>query len=183
GLRSEYQFTRLPDGSAVVSDQRAGTPDGTDTLADVELLQFADGIFDFSGLLPPLAPEIAVLGNGINITDGATTPGTSDLTDFGSVTQGGAPVQHSFTVRNDGGSTLTTSGLVLPSGFSLVEGLSSSIAPNSSDTFTIQLDTTSTGTKSGQISFATNDSNENPFNFSITGTVNTAVTPLRTNPP
>ena len=49
--------------------------------------------------------------------------------------------------------------------------MSSSIAPGDSDTFTVQLDTTTAGPKSGQITFSTNDSNENPFNFSISGVV------------
>jgi hypothetical protein len=85
--------------------------------------------------------------------------------------QGSAAIQHTFTVSNSGSGTLTTSGLTLPAGFSLVEGLSSSIAPGGSDTFTVQLDTTSVGTRSDQISFADNDGNESPFNFSITGVV------------
>src|SRR5215813_8865859 len=42
GLRSEYQVTRMSDGSIRVSDQRAGTPDGTDSASAVELFQFAD---------------------------------------------------------------------------------------------------------------------------------------------
>lgn len=35
----------------------------------------------------------------------------------------------------------------------------------------MQLDTSTIGTKSGQVSFSNNDSDKNPFNFSITGTV------------
>ncbi|MGY3408357.1 hypothetical protein ACVWZV_004470 [Bradyrhizobium sp. GM5.1] len=42
GLRSQYQFTALPNGSLNVTDLRSGSPDGTDTLSRVELLQFAD---------------------------------------------------------------------------------------------------------------------------------------------
>src|SRR5205823_3986243 len=75
-------------------------------------------------------------------------------------------------VNNTGTAALTTSGLTLPTGFTLVEGLSASIAAGAFDTFTVQLDTSSTGTKSGQISFTTNDTDENPYNFSVTGTVN-----------
>ncbi len=116
-------------------------------------------------------PEITVLGNGVTILDGDTTPSTTDGSDFGTTTLGGASVTHTFTVRNDGNATLTTSAPSLPTGFTLVEGLSSSIAAGGSDTFTVRLDTTSTGFKSGQISFADNDSDENPFNFAITGTV------------
>lgn len=117
------------------------------------------------------SPEIAVLGNGVNIADGDTTPSASDLTNFGSVAQGGAAVTRTFTVTNSGTGTLTTSGLTLPSGFTLVEGLSASIAAGASDTFTVQLNTATAGTFSGQISFTDNDSDENPFNFSISGTV------------
>jgi hypothetical protein len=122
-------------------------------------------------------PEISVSGNSTNILDGDTTPSSTDLTDFGGATQGGSAVQHTFTVSNTGTGTLTTSGLLLPTGYSVVEGLSSSIQAGSFDTFTVRLDTSSTGTKGGQISFTTNDGDENPFNFSITGTVNATPTP------
>ena len=123
--------------------------------------------------------EITVLGNGASITDGDTSPSNTDFTDFGSATQGGAAVVRTFTVRNDGGSTLTLGTPTLPAGFSLMAGdpLVSSLAPGASDTFQVQMSTTSTGTKSGQISISNNDSNESPFNFSITGTVNAAATP------
>src|SRR5207244_1430861 len=77
---------------------------------------------------------------------------------------------------NTGTSTLTTSGLTLPAGLSVVEGLSASISPSGFDTFTVQLDTSITGAKAGDISFTDNDSNENPFNFRITGTVNAVPT-------
>src|SRR6185503_16117612 len=73
--------------------------------------------------------------------------------------------------RNDGGSTLTLGSVALPSGFTLVNGLSTSLAPGASDTFQVRMDTITVGTHSGQISFTSNDSNENPFNFSIAGTV------------
>src|SRR6185369_8613619 len=115
-------------------------------------------------------PEIAVSGLAVNITDGDATPGSADATDFGSVLQG-TTVDHVFTVSDLGTAALTTSGLTLPAGFSLVEGLSASIAAGGSDTFTVRLDTSTTGTKTGQISFTTNDGDENTFNYSIAGTV------------
>ncbi|MEA2883519.1 MAG: serralysin [Bradyrhizobium sp.] len=126
------------------------------------------------------APEITVLGNAVSIADGDTTPSSTDLTDFGAATQNGTAVVRTFTVKNDGNATLTTSGLTVPTGFTVVEGLSASIAAGASDTFQVRLDTGTIGTKSGQISFTNNDSNENPFNFSITGKVNASVTaPVR----
>jgi pimeloyl-ACP methyl ester carboxylesterase len=124
----------------------------------------------------PTTPEITALGNGISIADGDTTPSSTDGTDFGSVTQGQAGPTHTFTVRNDGGSALTLGSVSVPSGFILDVGLPTSLAPGASDSFTVRLDTTSVGTKSGQISFSNNDSDENPFNFSIAGTVTTLPT-------
>ncbi len=120
-------------------------------------------------------PEITVLDGGAYnfIADGDTTPTPSDGTDFGTITQGGSAVSVAFKVRNDGSSTLTLGTVSVPAGFTLSEGLSTSLAPGASDTFTVRLDSTTAGTKTGDISFSNNDSNENPYNFRITGTVNT----------
>ena len=133
---------------------------------------FTDSTFFNFTTSAPTTPEITVLGNGTNIVDGDTSPSTSDYTDFGSVTQGGTAVQHTFTIRNDGAAPLTLGSITPPSGFSVIKSPASSIAAGSSDTFTVQLNTTTAGTYSGDITFSDNDSNENPFNFFITGTVN-----------
>lgn len=126
---------------------------------------------------PDPEPEITVTGNAVNINDGDTTPSIFDHTDFGSSTVGGAELTRVFTVFNSGTAALSTSGLNLPSGFQLVEALSATIAAGTSDTFTVKMLTGSTGVKSGQISFTTNDLDENPFNFAITGTVNAVPVP------
>ena len=124
------------------------------------------------------APGVTVLGlSNITVSDGDTSPSSSDGTNFGSVTQGGSGLTRTFTVSNTGNATLTTSGLSVPSGYTVTNTLSSSIAPGSSDTFSVRLDATTVGTKSGQISFTTNDSDENPYNFSITGVVSAVTTP------
>ncbi len=118
------------------------------------------------------APEIEVTGNGISIADGDTTPSATDHTDFGSLVQAGPTISRTFTVRNSGTATLTLGTVTVPAGFTLTEGLSGSLAPGASDTFTVRLDNATVGTKSGDVSFSTNDADENPFNFRITGTVN-----------
>ncbi|MEQ1779345.1 MAG: choice-of-anchor D domain-containing protein, partial [Nitrosomonas sp.] len=112
-------------------------------------------------------------GNTVNITDGDSTPDSTDGTSFGNVAQGGAAIMRTFTVKNDGSSTLTLGAPVLPSGFSIVstDPLVTSLAPGASDTFQVRLDSTVAGTKSGQISITTNDTDENPFNFSVSGAV------------
>ena len=131
--------------------------------------------FAIVGVVP--APEVTVLGNGISIADGDASPNTSDGTDFGGVFQGDLALRHTFTVRNDGALTLTLGAVTVPTGFTLIDGLSASLAPGVSDTFTVQLDTATKGTKAGDISFSTNDSDENPFNFRITGSVSGPVGP------
>ena len=45
GLRSQYQFDQLSNGSLQITDLRNGSPNGTDTVSNVELFQFADGTF------------------------------------------------------------------------------------------------------------------------------------------
>ncbi|MCX7013238.1 MAG: hypothetical protein NTW86_11885, partial [Candidatus Sumerlaeota bacterium] len=47
------------------------------------------------------------------------------------------------------------------------------IPAGGSDTFTVELPTTAGGTFAGDISFNNNDSDENPFHFSVTGTIQT----------
>jgi pimeloyl-ACP methyl ester carboxylesterase len=118
----------------------------------------------------PTTPEINVLGNSVAIADNDTTPSLSDNTDFGSVQQGQTATR-TFTVRNDGGSSLTLGAVNVPSGFTLTKSLPTFLIAGDSDTFTVQLNTSTIGTKSGQINFSNNDSDENPFNFSITGSV------------
>jgi Ca2+-binding RTX toxin-like protein len=118
-------------------------------------------------------PDIAVSWGGMNIADGDTMPSDSEGTDFGTVFEGGSEAR-AFRVTNSGDAPLTISNVSLPDGFSIVEDLSFSIAPGSFDYFTVELDTTAVGTKSGEIQIFTNDPNENPYNFQITGTVNPA---------
>src|ERR1035437_3612243 len=142
----------------------------------VDLQNPKPALFDYV----PTSPQITLLGNGISIADGDTTPSTTDGTDFGSVTQGQTGPTHTFTVRNDGGSTLTLGSVSVPIGFILDVGLPTSLAHGVSGTFTVRLATTSAGTKNGQVSFSNNDPNQNPFNFSIPGTV---TTPVDTTPP
>ena len=81
-------------------------------------------------------------------------------------------MSRTFRVTNSGPAAMTTGSLSVPAGYSITEGLSSSIGANGGyDDFTVQLTASAANTYSGQISFTNNDSDENPFNFSITGVV------------
>ena len=177
--------TSIVDGSTPFADRyrpegllsvlNGQNPNGTWQLEVTDDLSGDTGTLQGWGLrIRVLAPEITVLGNTVSITDGDTTPSAADGTDFGSVTLGGPAASRTFTVRNDGTAALTLGVVTVPTGFTLTESLSTTLAAGASDTFTVQLDTATLGTKSGDVSFTTNDSDENPFNFTITGIVNPA---------
>jgi hypothetical protein len=90
------------------------------------------------------------------------------------VAQGSPAVSRTFTVRNDGTAALTLGAVTVPTGFTLTEGLSGSLAPGESDAFTVRLNTSAPDLCWGDVSFTTNDSDENPFNFQIIGDVEAA---------
>ena len=104
--------------------------------------------------------------------DGATAvPYGAGVVDFGS-TDVGSPTTHTFTVSNAGGADLTLGAVSLPAGFSLASGFSSAtLAPGASTTFSVQLDAAAAGSFGGAVGFATNDPNQNPFTFTISGVV------------
>jgi hypothetical protein len=110
----------------------------------------------------------------ITVKEGSTviSNGQSTKISFGSAKQGAASPGIIFTVTNPGGATLTTSGLTVPSGYSVTTNpLSGSIAAGGSDTFTVVLSTANSGTFTGNVSFATNVTGSNPFSFPITGII------------
>jgi hypothetical protein len=83
------------------------------------------------------------------------------------------PVQYTFTIENQAASDLVLDpeSLTLPAGFSLVGDFPSSVAPNGTATFVLRLDAAAPGVFSGDVSFGTNDPDEDPYVFAITGEV------------
>ena len=121
------------------------------------------------------APEIVMTGlDDENIADGDSSATTTDGTDFGTISAGGSTVTRTFKVTNTGDADLTLGTPSLPTGFTLTEGLDSTISASANDTFSVRLDNSVVGTKTGQISIENNDADEDPFNFTITGEVNPA---------
>ena len=123
--------------------------------------------------------EIAVSGNGINITDGDTTPSLTDDTNLGG-TNLLVPLVKTFTINNFGGTPLTI-GTLTKTGTNATEFTVSTLPPSipaqSSATFTISFVPIGAGNRTANLSFVTNDGDENPFNFDISGTGLTGVTP------
>jgi hypothetical protein len=112
----------------------------------------------------PAAPSLQLL-------DGATplVNGTSNDS-FGSVPVG-STASRTFSVQNTGSGTLTLSSLLLPVGFSLAGAFPSSVAPGSTASYTVSLNAAMAGSYSGPMSFADNDSANNPFQITLNGQV------------
>ena len=115
----------------------------------------------------PIEPEIAVMDlAGQGISDGGAL-------DFGD-TLVGTPVSITLDVHNVGNTNLVLQPATLPDGFSFVGSNFTAgqvVVPGANTVLMVRLDATSPGSFSGPLSFATNDSDENPFNFLISGDV------------
>lgn len=121
-------------------------------------------------------PEMDVLGNGIEITDGDNTPRSADDTDWGLVDLSAGAVTHTFTIRNDGNADLSLTGtpLVAISGSSdftiSTQPASSTVSSGGgTETFVVSFNPSSTGIKSATISISNNDPDEHPYTFDIQG--------------
>lgn len=111
------------------------------------------------------APEIEVLENANPLTDNGST------IDFGAV---GTQAVKTFTVRNTGNAALT--GLSASffggnSGDFAAGTLSSSVLAGGETTFTVTFSPQGNGTRATTLRIASNDSDENPFDIALTGTL------------
>jgi len=165
----------LPGSPAIDAGTSVGAP-GTDQTGAVRPQDGdlnGDALIDIGAYESPgtlLTPEIQVLDGATGIVDGTTA-----ALDFGN-TLVGTPLVKTFTLTNSGTAALNLSELQLPTGFSLVGTLPTSVAAGAETALTIQLDAAAVGTSTGEIAFATNDSDENPFNFAISGSVTATAT-------
>src|SRR6185369_1621643 len=129
GLASNYQLVHNANGSWTITDLRTGSPDGTDTLTNIEQIQFSDTLVSLNTVLS--APTIssfsndsgiagdnitndntltltgsAAAGNTVSIYDGATLLGTAVADGSGAwtfTTGALTDATHSFTATaNDG---------------------------------------------------------------------------------
>ncbi|MDT8415250.1 MAG: LamG-like jellyroll fold domain-containing protein [Flavobacteriaceae bacterium] len=119
--------------------------------------------------------EIDVQGFNNSIPDGSTTPSATNGTDFGSTQINLGIVSRIFTILNLGSNTLNLNGTPLVSitgstDFTVTsQPTTTAISGGSSTTFTVEFAPTSVGAKSAIISINNDDSNENPYNFTVGG--------------
>ena len=123
------------------------------------------------------SPEIDVRGNSVSIVDGDMTPSTIDGTDFGSQDVTTGSLTRTFTIANTGAAALNLNGspLVQISGanagdFTVSAQPISSVTAGGSTTFTLNFNPSASGTRTATVTIINNDSNENPYNFTVQGT-------------
>ncbi len=131
--------------------------------------------FDFVNGRIRQAPEIALSGAGYAIIHLDSTPRAEDGTHFGNGDVGSF-VERTFTIRNLGNAALLLNGAprVAISGahaadFSVSVQPPAEVAGGTSVTFTVRFNPTAAGLRSARLAIASNDSNENPFQFSLAG--------------
>ncbi|HEY1084267.1 MAG TPA: choice-of-anchor tandem repeat NxxGxxAF-containing protein, partial [Prosthecobacter sp.] len=115
------------------------------------------------------APEIAVSFNGNNVADDSSTVSAVNGTDFGSTPVNGGQVDRTFTITNSGTAVLTVTSLAVTGDFSVTSTPSNNVGLGGTTTFTIRFDPTIQGTRSGTVSFTTNDGDEASYNFAVQG--------------
>ncbi len=120
------------------------------------------------------APEIAVEGNGTEISSGDSTPSPTDDTDFGNLDQTVSTLTRSFTIQNTGNGVLTLGAnavsLTGSGDFTISIQPPTSIAASGSTTFSLTFDPSSLGARTATVSIANNDADEAPYTFAVSGT-------------
>jgi len=127
------------------------------------------------GIFSNFFPEIDIQGNGISIPNGDNTPDTADNSSFGLIAVG-STLTHTFVLHNitSGSLNLTGSPLIDLSGtdcspFLVTQPTSSSFGPSANTTFQVTFTPSTVGLWTCTLRIANNDSNENPYIFSIQG--------------
>jgi hypothetical protein len=130
-------------------------------------------------------PDMNLKGNNVAIADGDTTPSSADGTDFGQTPVGGTGVERTFTIANAGNVPLHLSATpkvtitgAQANDFKVTAQPASPIAFGGTSSFTIRFTPTATGARNATVSIE-NDSDENPYDFTITGTGMVPAIPVR----
>ena len=133
-----------------------------------------DSLLDFNLSGTVNVGDIQILAaNGANVAENSTF-------NIGSNVPNNTPRDHTFRIRNTGPAPLTITGITVSGeGFSLLTSPSFplQISANDSETFTVRLQSPVGGSKSGAVSISSDDPDENPYNFNLSGSVEGAPEP------
>ncbi|MEO1528344.1 MAG: lamin tail domain-containing protein [Planctomycetota bacterium] len=168
------------NGSASFDVTFNPTTTGTKT-ATIEIINTDadEGTYDFAltgNATAALVPEITVESNFTEILDGDTTPDPADNTDFGSVDVAVGLASESYFITNDGTADLTISAINFTGAAAAdysVDAASISlpvvITPGNTVSFEVDFDPSATGARDATIEITSDDADENPYDYAITG--------------
>jgi alpha-tubulin suppressor-like RCC1 family protein len=166
-------FGQIGDGTISTNRSVPALVRQSGVLAEKTLFPIAAG--DHHSLaLYPAPPEIAVRESfSPHLTDGV------DTISFGASVLAGTATERTFIVQNLGTGDLTGLGITFDgpdaSSFSVTTSPALQVPPGGSTTFTVRFLPLSGGAKSAALRLASNDTDENPFDISLTGTAQTTV--------
>jgi hypothetical protein len=108
----------------------------------------------------------------IQVTTAGQVLDRNESVDFGS-TPVGQPLSRTFVIKNMGREPLTLASLTtVPAGFSIRQNVAdTTLAAGQMTTFVLQLNAAAAGDFGGTVRLTSNDPNENPFAFNLSGTV------------
>ena len=158
GGSQPFTITFTPTGT--------GLQTATVTIANNDL---NEGSYTFTLTGTGTAPEINVKGDGTDISD------NTGVYTFANQLVGSSSAAIIFTIQNVGTASLNLTGsprvsITGSTMFAMGPQPSSPILPGGSQPFTITFTPTSTGLQTATVTIANDDSNENPYNFTLTGT-------------
>ncbi len=114
--------------------------------------------------------EIQIFSEVSEIIDGSLMPiniGTTNV---------GQPITQKFTIKNIGNKTMDLYGYSVPNNFNITSIYPKGLAANDEFTFDLQLNTLNIGNFSGLVELYNTDTDENPFDFIVSGKViNTSI--------
>jgi gliding motility-associated-like protein len=128
-----------------------------------------DNSFTFPITGSIIYPNIAVFGGEDNSGQAISNEQATPI-NFGSTVQG-SNIVRAFAIENTGTSTLTISEVAISgTGYSVVNAITA-VAPGATETFTVTLSGTDTGTFDGIVTITSDDADESPFTFPVSGTI------------
>ena len=122
-----------------------------------------------------LSPDISVIGNGLEIANGDTTPSLLDHTNFGNVNEANPNNKiRNFYITNFGGENLTISLPITITGpnaadFTVTTVPSATVVPNNSTTLSITFNPSALGLREATVTINNNVLGKNPYVFAISG--------------
>ena len=140
---------------------------------DVAIPDFTpDGTYSFNIAARTGGHNETVTIDNLHIVTGGRTPvpnGSTDPFDFGILCSGETATK-AYTIENSGDADLVFTDLSLPPDFSLVDGGVASVAPGESAVVQLQFAPTgAAGPRGGTVSVSSNDHDENPYTFQVSG--------------